>query len=244
MVLKRLLVIGLATPLLATIGWGINGIFPSITSAQDPPAKTFQPGYWQPVGRFNPKQPVKIRLVNETGLPLDYDITNLESYDPDVVGVGKTRLIENFGDEAYIMVYPQGGDSTNPNNPLVLQFSIQVDPRTDEIPPDNIATITVKEAKSDVQAGFYGHRTINVQKTGAFYFYWTGKELTFQVPQRLLIGRYDAMGIQKFCLKWPYSHEKVADGFGSTRHFFENWWDFRTNCIKSIFLNLWSSSQI
>ncbi len=145
--------------------------FVPLSLAQDPPAETFQPGYWQPVGRFNPKKAVKIKLVNETGLDLDYDITNLESFNPDIIVAGSSRLIENFGEEAYIMVYPKDASQAAQDRDYVLKFSIAVDQRTQEIPADNIAVITVIKAEPGVASGFYGHRTINLQKTGAFYFY-------------------------------------------------------------------------
>lgn len=140
------------------------------TVAQTPPAQTYQPGFWQPVGRFNPKQPVKVKLVNETGLNLDYDITNLESFNPDVIPSGDTRVLENIGDNAYIMVYPVDS-SSNPEPGYVLRFSVKTDARTRMVPSDNIATITITKAPPDVEQRFYGHRTINFQKTGAIYFY-------------------------------------------------------------------------
>lgn len=146
------------------------GLGPSISQAETPPAQTYQPGFWQPVGRFNPKQAVKVNLVNETGLDLDYDITNLEAFNPDVIPSGSTRLLENIGDNAYIMVYPVD-NSSNPDPGYVLRFTVETNPRTRMVPADNVATITITKAQPDVEQRFYGHRTINFQKTGAIYFY-------------------------------------------------------------------------
>lgn len=143
---------------------------PTLSQAQTPPAETYQPGFWQPVGRFDPKQPVKINLVNETGLTLDYDITNIESFTPAVIPSNESRLIENFSNDAYIMIYP---DHTSSMDTLsqVLKFSVAVDSKTQEIPADNIATITVTKTAAEPDSRFYGHRTINFQKSGAIYFY-------------------------------------------------------------------------
>ena len=40
--------------------------------AQNPPARTYQPGYWQPIARVNSKSPVTVTLVNQTKFPLSY----------------------------------------------------------------------------------------------------------------------------------------------------------------------------
>ena len=144
---------------------------PTPSQAQTPPAETYQPGFWQPVGRFNPKEPVKVKLINKTGVALDYDITTLESFNPDVIPSGDTRLLENFGDDAYIMVYPDDPQNNSPDPSYVLQFSVEVDAKTQMIPADNIATITITKSEPDIKQRFYGHRTINLQKTGAIYFY-------------------------------------------------------------------------
>lgn len=144
---------------------------PTLSQAQTPPAETYQPGFWQPVGRFNPKEPVKVKLVNQTGVALDYDITTLESFNPDMIPSDGTQLLENFGDDAYIMVYPDDPESGSADQSYVLRFAVAVDPRTQSIPADNIATITITKAAPNIEQRFYGHRTINLQKTGAIYFY-------------------------------------------------------------------------
>ncbi|MFM1841746.1 MAG: hypothetical protein RLZZ490_479 [Cyanobacteriota bacterium] len=147
------------------------GLAPGLGHAQTPPAETYQPGFWQPVGRFNPKEPVKVKLINQTGMALDYDITTLESFNPDVIPSGDTRLLENFGDDAYIMIYPNNSQTESSDQSYVLRFSVDIDPKTQAIPADNIATITITKTSSNIEQRFYGHRTINLQKTGAIYFY-------------------------------------------------------------------------
>jgi hypothetical protein len=143
----------------------------SRVEAQDPPATTFQPGFWQPIGRFDPKKPVKVKLVNKTDLALDYDITNLESMAPASVAPGESTLIENFGDNAYIMVYPDNATPSTPEQSFVLKFSVPVDARTQMVGTDNVAVITVTEGTANTEERFYGHRSINLQPTGAIFFY-------------------------------------------------------------------------
>jgi hypothetical protein len=145
------------TSLLLTCAIGASGLPPIL--AQDPPAKTFQPGFWQPVGRFNPKQNMAVKMVNETGITLNYDVTSLETDSPQDLGNGQNIILKDLGDSAYIMVYPVV--ETNPDDPFNLKFTVNVDEK------DNLVTITMGRAEQ----GFIGHRTINLQKTGAIYFY-------------------------------------------------------------------------
>ncbi|MBE9175824.1 hypothetical protein IQ225_11890 [Synechocystis salina LEGE 06155] len=139
--------------------------------AQDPPATTYQPGFWQPIGRFDPKRPVKVKLVNETDLALDYDITNLESFPPTVVAPGASAMIENFGNDAYIMIYPTNATPSTPEQSFVLKFTVPVDARTQMVGEDNVAVITVTKGDANIEERFYGHRSINLQPTGAIFFY-------------------------------------------------------------------------
>lgn len=83
--------------LLTTAFVGLTpALYATIAEAQDPPATTYQPGFWQPVGRFDPKKPVKVKLVNKTDVALDYDISNLESFPPASVAPGETVLLEKI----------------------------------------------------------------------------------------------------------------------------------------------------
>ncbi|QHV00518.1 hypothetical protein [Synechocystis sp. CACIAM 05] len=146
-------------------------LYATIAEAQDPPATTYQPGFWQPVGRFDPKKPVKVKLVNKTDVALDYDISNLESFPPASVAPGETVLLENFGDNAYIMVYPENATPSTPEQSFLLKFTVPVDARTQMVGADNVAVITVTKGDVNIEERFYGHRSINLQPTGAIFFY-------------------------------------------------------------------------
>ena len=45
------------------------GVSPiSVVQAQVPSAETYQPGYWQPVARFDTKRIVEVNIINNTCL--------------------------------------------------------------------------------------------------------------------------------------------------------------------------------
>jgi hypothetical protein len=132
-------------------------VFPTV--AETPPAQTYQPGFWQPVARFNPKQKVTLKLVNQSGVVLNYDNTDSEFSDPKDLGIDKTDALSDFGNSAYFMIYP--ATVIDPDQPFNLKFSAQVDEA------NNLVTVTI--TKGD--RGFMGNRTVNLQKTGAVYFY-------------------------------------------------------------------------
>ena len=144
--------IGLIT---LTISLGLGQPLP----AETPPAQTFRPGFWQPVERFNPNQAVTLQIVNESGVALDYDITTLEAPAPRTIAIGASEMVRDFGNSAYIMVYPVNADFTD--QPFTLRFQAEVKMATNQV----IVTVTKAEPS------FLGHRTINLQTTGAIYFY-------------------------------------------------------------------------
>jgi hypothetical protein len=165
-------------PLSASLSFltmALVGLTPLVSApraeAQDPPATTYQPGFWQPIGRFDPQKPVKVKLVNETDLALDFDITNLESMPPASLAPGESTMIENFGNNAYIMVYPDNATPSTPEQSFVLKFTVPVDARTQMVGSDNVAMITVTKGDVNIEERFYGHRSINLQPTGAIFFY-------------------------------------------------------------------------
>ena len=132
-------------------------VFPTL--AETPPAQTYQPGFWQPVTRFNPKQKVTLKLVNQSGVVLNYDNTDSEVSEPKDLGINETDTLSDFGNSAYFMIYP--ATTIDPDQPFNLKFAAKVDEAK------NLVTVTI--TKGD--RGFMGNRTVNLQKTGAVYFY-------------------------------------------------------------------------
>ena len=136
---------------------------PRQTLAQNLPAETYQPGYWQPIDRFDTKRPVEVLLINKTEIPLEYDITDMRSTNPQALRAGEIGTLKNFGDSAYIVVYPT--ISVDPNNPLTLRFNVKVE-------EDNKIIVFIENGTiSKKNPNFLGHRAINLQENGGIYLY-------------------------------------------------------------------------
>lgn len=130
--------------------------------AQDLPAETYQPGYWQPVDRFDVKRSVEVLLINKTEIPLEYDITELKSTNPQALKAGERGTLKNFGNSAYILVYPT--ISVDPNNPLTLKFNVKVE-------EDNKIIVIIRNDIISKDNPILGHRAINLQENGGIYLY-------------------------------------------------------------------------
>ncbi|WP_107667569.1 hypothetical protein [Cyanothece sp. BG0011] len=129
----------------------------SVTQAQDPPAETYQPGYWQPVARFDTKRIVEVNIINETDIPIEFDLTDIEAMNPQALQPEETGNLKGFGSSANIVIYPLVNDATDFN----LRYKVNVDE------DNNIVNVSVVKDKPS----FLGHRSINLQKTGAIYLY-------------------------------------------------------------------------
>ncbi|MGK7945052.1 MAG: hypothetical protein AB4058_11350 [Microcystaceae cyanobacterium] len=129
-----------------------------VVTAQDPPAQTYQPGFWQPVARVDLNRPITLNLINETGLELDYAITNIDP-DPIPIAVNVTETLENVSPELYIVLYPT---SNNPNSSrIALNYQV-------EVTEDNRINVRILTTEGEEGAG---DRSINLQATGAIYIY-------------------------------------------------------------------------
>jgi hypothetical protein len=125
--------------------------------AQNPPAETYQPGFWQPVARVNPQLPIKIELINQSGITLDYAITESQMK-PVQIAPSATATLNNVEIPLYIVIYP---DSSVPNSSKInLKYFVTV---TEE----NVVKVEVRQTE-DVSTG---NRTFNLQETGAIFLY-------------------------------------------------------------------------
>ncbi len=125
--------------------------------AQNPPAETYQPGFWQPVARVNPQLPIKIELINQSGIILDYAITEGEMR-PSQIAVDSTVTLDQVNIPLYIVIYP---NSSAPNSSRInLKYFVSV---TEE----NVVKVEVRQTE-DVSTG---NRTFNLQETGAIFVY-------------------------------------------------------------------------
>ncbi|WLT37808.1 hypothetical protein NON20_19225 [Synechocystis sp. B12] len=69
------------------------------------------------------------------------------------------------------MVYPENATPSTPEQSFLLKFTVPVDARTQMVGADNVAVITVTKGDVNIEERFYGHRSINLQPTGAIFFY-------------------------------------------------------------------------
>ena len=136
----------------------ILGVSPAcLVQAQDPPAETYQPGYWQPVARFDTKRIVEVNIINNTDIPIEYDLTDLEAMNPQKLEPKQTGNLKGFGSSANIVIYPLVNDTSEFN----LRYTVEMDK------DNNIVNVSVIKD----QPSFLGHRSVNLQQTGAVYLY-------------------------------------------------------------------------
>jgi hypothetical protein len=122
--------------------------------AQNPPARTYKPGYWQPIARVNSNSPVTVTLVNQTKFPLTYSL--LDERGEKKLAVGAIAQMKITTLPINIAIYdasPQasaGDDTRLKYETSVTKNSIKVNvvPTTDE-----------------------GSNVLNISKTGAVYAY-------------------------------------------------------------------------
>lgn len=125
----------------------------------NPPAQTYQPGFWQPVARVDTSKPISLNIINQTEIPLDYSFTN-EAPTPTVLKPNETTTIKSLNPEEslYLVIYP---DLNAPNaSRISLKYSVAVT-------EDNVINLTV----SVIDEISKGNRTFNLQPTGAIFIY-------------------------------------------------------------------------
>lgn len=127
--------------------------------AQNPPAETYRPGFWQPVADFNPMKKITMKFINQTEVPLEYGIVGNEENISEKVAAGETGTLTTLERAANITIYPDV--VIDPDSPVILKFAVSVDQ------PTNTINVTITKA----ERGFVGHRSLNLQKTGKIYVY-------------------------------------------------------------------------
>lgn len=130
---------------------------PSMVVNENPPAETFQPGFWQPIARVDMAKPITLKIINDSGVLLDYAFTD-DNVEPLKLEQDATRSIEKIQAPVYVVIYP---DIKNPNASRInLKYFV-------EVTADNVVELRVKQTESISQ----GNRTFNLQSTGAIYLY-------------------------------------------------------------------------
>lgn len=144
----------LGISLLVTLGLS----FPVSVPARTPPATTYQPGPWQPIARVDVKRPVRIKIVNNTDINLDYDLSaNIDS-SPQRIPPGESTTLQDFTIPAYILI--NRSESPSSRDVANLLFTV-------EVSADNIAIVTVTKTGQ----GEPGYTTFNLNRQGAIYIY-------------------------------------------------------------------------
>ena len=125
--------------------------------AQNPPAETFQEGFWQPVARVNLDKPIKLYINNVTNIDIIYDITESEGK-PVSIAPSRVVRLKDVKPSLYISIYP---DSKKPNNSQInLKYQV-------EVTEDNIAVVNIFTTED----GADSNRSLNLHETGAIYLY-------------------------------------------------------------------------
>lgn len=125
--------------------------------AQNPPAKTYQPGFWQPIARVNTNRPVEINIINETDINIEYDLTANEDIAPQSILPGDTAIIRKFPIPAYFLINPKS--SSTDTSLFNLQFNVSA--------TNNIVKVRIDKVSQETP----GDSTLNLHKTGGIYVY-------------------------------------------------------------------------
>jgi hypothetical protein len=142
------------TLLIALLGCTI----PSLVVAETPPARTFQPGPWQPVARVDMSRPVEIQIVNNTDLILDYDLTSNINPSPKQLIPGESTTLKGFTIPVYLLV----NRSVSASDPTLTNLLYEVN-----VDENNVVKLTVSRGTQ----GNPGYTTFNLNQTGAIFIY-------------------------------------------------------------------------
>lgn len=139
-----------ATVLLAAA----SAIAPTLVRAQDPPAETYQPGFWQPVARYNPSRLVEVRLVNRSGYTLLYDLTS-DEVAPRRLTPGASTVLTNIRPDSYISLY---SDDASQAVGLPVRYNVSAS--------DNVVTNVVSRSTTGIS-----EQTMHLHPNGGIYIY-------------------------------------------------------------------------
>ncbi len=141
------------TALIGTALVSVIGMGSSVAIAQTPPAQTFQTGPWQPIARIDPNRQVDIRLVNESGLTVEYAFSANQGVSQ-MLSVGTTATLIDVVVPTFVLINAANPDDT-------LWYDIRVD--------EGANTIDVRIQR--IEVAFGGYTTLNVHETGGIYAY-------------------------------------------------------------------------
>jgi hypothetical protein len=122
--------------------------------AQEPPANTYNPGFWQPVERYDPSRLTQVRLVNRSGYILLYSLTTDEAVSRRLLP-GGTVVLSNIRPDSYIVVY-SSDTAAQAGSPVKYNITVS----------NNVITTTV--TRNPIAPG---EQTIHLHPNGGIYVY-------------------------------------------------------------------------
>ncbi|MBD2503320.1 Spy/CpxP family protein refolding chaperone [Anabaena azotica] len=111
--------------------------------------KTFHLGFWQPVARINPHQPLQLEVINQTNVPLQYGLTNDSP---------KTLLPGNFAAMNYVAL---------PSNVLIYPSRQEASLKYNVSKIGNTTIVQVRQIAGETP----GDGSLTINRTGAVYVY-------------------------------------------------------------------------
>lgn len=126
-------------------------IVPHVAVSQPSPTGSQEPGFWQPEGDVNINRPINVTLVNNTGIPIEY---NLQDSNFQMLSSGGSTYLGSF------TINPEAGSDLNRNlnvfiNPPVDYTNVQLQFEIRSV--GNDVTIGIKPASNfeRIDRGFY-----------------------------------------------------------------------------------------
>ena len=114
--------------------------------------------FWQPAARLDVNRPMAIKLINETDVTLNYDLTtNIES-SPEKLEPGKEATLKGFPLPAYLLINP--ASSLSDPSDFNLNYEVVVG-------SDNMAIVKIHKVGPQSPR----NTTLNLHETGAIYIY-------------------------------------------------------------------------
>ncbi|MBD2578108.1 hypothetical protein [Oscillatoria sp. FACHB-1406] len=127
---------------------------PLLVRAQEPPANTYQPGFWQPVARYDATRSARIRLVNRTDSALQYNLTS-ELGGTRRLFAGESVILSNVEPDSYVIVYSE--DKTEQAG-FPVRYRIAVS--------DNLVTVDIVRSATAL-----GEQTVHLHPNGGIFVY-------------------------------------------------------------------------
>jgi serine/threonine-protein kinase len=119
-------------------------------------AQTYQPGYWQPVARINPKSPFKVKIVNQTKDTIEYAVTTNE-FPPRQLYANENTTLTYIPLDANLLINSLA--QTDKEFASSLEFEVSA--------ANNTITVTIRPGNG----ASAGDSTLNIDNKGAIYIF-------------------------------------------------------------------------